>query len=98
MEIDVWGLVINEAMACGLPVITADRCVAGMELIEDYKNGFIIEVDNKEMLSDKINQILNNKELINTMSRNNLMKIRKYTLENMAAETLRGINSIKEGR
>lgn len=95
---DVWGLVINEAMACGLPVVTTEGCVAGMELIEDYKNGFIIKVDNKEMLSDKINQILNNKELINTMSNNNLMKIRKYTLENMAAETLRGINSITEGR
>lgn len=94
---DVWGLVINEAMSCGLPVITTDRCVAGMELIEDYENGFIIEVDNIEMLSNRINKILNNKELINTMSRNNLVKIEKYTIENMAAETLRGINIIKKG-
>lgn len=32
---DIWGLVINEAMANGLPVITTDRCVAGIELIKD---------------------------------------------------------------
>ena len=30
---DVWGLVINEAMAAGLPVITTDMCVAGVTLI-----------------------------------------------------------------
>ena len=27
---DVWGLVVNEAMAYGLPIITTDKCVAGM--------------------------------------------------------------------
>ena len=32
---DVWGLVINEAMAAGLPVITTDMCVAGVTLIKD---------------------------------------------------------------
>ena len=37
---DIWGLVINEAMANGLPIITTDKCVAGKELIND--NGYII--------------------------------------------------------
>ena len=30
---DIWGLVVNEAMANGLPVITTDRCAAGLELV-----------------------------------------------------------------
>ena len=34
---DIWGLVINEAMANALPIITTDRCVAGLELIENEK-------------------------------------------------------------
>ena len=29
---DIWGLVINEAMAYGLPIITTDNCLAGLEL------------------------------------------------------------------
>ncbi|MEN3009352.1 glycosyltransferase, partial [Pseudothermotoga sp.] len=32
---DIWGLVINEAMACGLPLITTNRCIAGLELIKN---------------------------------------------------------------
>lgn len=30
---DIWGLVINEAMAHGLPVVTTDACVAGLALV-----------------------------------------------------------------
>ena len=35
---DVWGLSINEAMANALPVITTDRCIAGIELVEQNGN------------------------------------------------------------
>ena len=50
---DVWGLVINEAMANGLPIITTNKCIAGLELIEDGKNGYIVETENVEELSDR---------------------------------------------
>ena len=40
---DIWGLVVNEALSCGCPVITTDRCNAGLELISEDINGFIVE-------------------------------------------------------
>lgn len=40
---DIWGLVVNEAMACGLPVITTNRCVAGLAMVESGANGLIID-------------------------------------------------------
>lgn len=80
---DAWGLVINEAMAYGLPIITTNKCVAGLELIDDYQNGFIVPVDDYGELYKKIQLILNNKSLSNVMSRNNLSKISAYTLEKM---------------
>ena len=80
---DVWGLVINEAMANGLPIITTDKCVAGIELIDDYENGFIVPVDNIKEFTSKINYILDSDEKTAQMSRNNIDKIRKYTIENM---------------
>lgn len=45
---DIWGLVINESMAYGLPVITTNKCVAGMELITNKE--CLIDTDNSEQL------------------------------------------------
>lgn len=81
---DIWGLVINEAMGNGLPIITTNRCVAGIELVEDEKNGFIVPVEDEEALSDKVITILNNDIVCNNMAEESLRKIREYTIENMA--------------
>lgn len=79
---DVWGLVINEAMACGLPVITTDRCVAGLELIQNGVNGYLVPVDDKEALAEKICAVLAGD--YRRMGAAALETIRPYTLENMA--------------
>lgn len=81
---DIWGLVVNEAMAFGLPVITTNKCIAGIELIENGKNGFIVESESVEELAQAINQVLQDETLLNKMSRENLLKIQSYTIENMA--------------
>ena len=79
---DIWGLVINEAMAMGLPVITTDKCVAGLELVEKGVNGYIIPTENSEILAEKINQIFSKN--YKQMGQNSLNKIKNYTIENMA--------------
>ncbi|MGN0976822.1 MAG: glycosyltransferase family 4 protein [Faecousia sp.] len=79
---DVWGLVINEAMACGLPVITTNRCVAGLELIKDGVNGYIVPVDDPKALSEKITAVFSAD--YRQMGAAALETIRPYTFENMA--------------
>ena len=81
---DVWGLVINEAMACGLPVVTTDRCIAGLEVVKDGENGFIVAVDDVEALTEKTRLILNDDKTRSMMSSNSLSSIRNYTIECMA--------------
>ncbi|UJF26169.1 glycosyltransferase family 4 protein [Planococcus sp. 107-1] len=94
---DIWGLVINEAMAHGLPVITTDRCIAGLELIKNGTNGFIVPVDNKKELGKKINKILNNEILQYKMSEASLDIISKnYTIENMVEVHLKILKKFKE--
>ncbi len=39
--LDPWGLVVNEAMAAGLPVIVSDRCGCSDDLVEDGGNGYV---------------------------------------------------------
>ena len=36
-----WGLVVNEAMAAGLPVIVSNRCGCAEDLVEPAKNGYV---------------------------------------------------------
>ena len=79
---DIWGLVINEAMAYGLPVITTDRCVAGLDLVENGENGYIVPVDDDEALADRILLALNSDPV--AMGRHSLRRIQGYTIENMA--------------
>jgi glycosyltransferase involved in cell wall biosynthesis len=38
-----WGLVVNEAMAAGLPVLVSDRCGCAPDLVEDGRNGFTFD-------------------------------------------------------
>lgn len=79
---DIWGLVINEALAYGLPTITTDRCVAGLELIEDGVNGYVVPVGDAEVLAEKIRAVLaSDREAMGSAA---LRKVRPYTLENMA--------------
>lgn len=78
---DIWGLVINEAMAYGLPVITSDRCNAGLELVQDGVNGYIIPVDSIDALEDSINSALAQSA---NMGKASLDRIAYYTIENMA--------------
>ncbi len=84
---DVWGLVINEAMAQGLPVVTTDRCVAGMELVENGVNGKIVPVKDPPALTAAINEVLSSD--YRAMGQAALEKIRPYTIENMAKAHLK---------
>ena len=65
---ECWGLVINEAMAYGLPVITTERCVAGLELIENGVNGYL--EDDDEIIAHRIIDIVTNQELRKVLSDN----------------------------
>ncbi len=81
---DVWGLVLNEAMACGLPVVSTDRCIAAKELITDGENGYVVPVEDVAALAEKMQTIMNDDVLRASMSERSLQVIAPYTTENMA--------------
>lgn len=82
---DVWGLVINEAMGFGLPIITTDKCIAGVELVKEGKNGYLVAVDDVENLSRSIKKILSlDSESYEQMRLQSQSIIEKYTYEEMA--------------
>ena len=50
--VEQWGLVVNEAIASGLPVIVSDRCGCAPELVNG--NGFTFDPTNEEELAGRL--------------------------------------------
>ncbi|WP_322387083.1 glycosyltransferase family 4 protein [Clostridium perfringens] len=52
-----WGLVVNEAMVCGLPVLVSSECGCSYDLVKNSENGFIINPFDVDDISLKIDNI-----------------------------------------
>lgn len=89
---DIWGLVINEAMACGLPVISTNMCLGAVELIENGINGYIVPVNNSNELTEAMKKLLCvDSSVIGIV---NLQKITNYTYENVIKSHIQAINEL----
>ena len=49
-----WGLVVNEALAYGCPVVVSHRCGCVPELVENKPTGFVFEAQNVDELASKL--------------------------------------------
>jgi glycosyltransferase involved in cell wall biosynthesis len=58
-----FGLVVNEAMLCGLPVVVSDRVGAKFDLVRPGENGYVYPAGNVQALAAVMQEILPNSEL-----------------------------------
>ncbi|MDK2811759.1 MAG: hypothetical protein PWR27_2468, partial [Petroclostridium sp.] len=91
---DIWGLVINEAMANGLPIITTTNCVAGKELVKDDINGYLISPESEEQFINIVNDLIHNEDKIHSMGYSALDTIKNYTIEKMTDAHVEIFNKI----
>ena len=68
-----WGLVVEEALNNGLPVLVSDRVGCAEEIVRDNENGVVFKWNNKNDLIEKINKI-SDLNLYNAM-RNNISRL-----------------------
>jgi glycosyltransferase involved in cell wall biosynthesis len=52
-----WGLVVNEAMACGLPVIVSNRVGCAQDLVQDGVNGYTFDPYDVEQLAQLMHRL-----------------------------------------
>jgi len=65
-----WGLVINEAMSMGKPIITTDAVGAAYDLVKNGVNGYVVKNGDVDDLYSALKRILSDDELMKTMGRN----------------------------
>ena len=79
---DTWGLVINEAFANALPVVTTTACGAGVELVCGGINGALVPPEDPAALAEAIRQLLSGDIFLRRQEA--LNTIRGFTAANMA--------------
>lgn len=94
---DPWGLVVNEAMACGLPIIVSDIAGCAADLVEDGWNGYVVPARDAGRLSVAIDAVLRQPELRQQMSAHSLERIRSYSPEACSAGLAAAANSTVPG-
>ncbi|MFC2061477.1 glycosyltransferase family 4 protein [Elusimicrobiota bacterium] len=91
-----FGLVILEAMAAGLPVITS-RSAGAAELIEDGEEGLLLD-DDKDVkeVADKIRLVMDNSSLRHDLGMNAADKARRYSWDDIAERTYKLYKEVLE--
>ncbi len=79
---DIWGLVVNEALAAGLPVYSSDRCIAALTLAPS-SGGSVRIFSSIQSLVEAIKDFPKNAESRQALGRAALNCIRPYTIESM---------------
>jgi len=78
---DPWGLVVNEAMACGIPVVTTDAggCVA--DLVQDGWNGYVVPKGAPQKLAEALAKIVAEPDLNAIMAARSAQRIERNSLQ-----------------
>ncbi|GAB4024316.1 glycosyltransferase [Spirosoma koreense] len=91
-----WGLVVNEALACGMPVIVSDRCGCAADLVHEGQNGFVFDPEQPAQLTALLSRFM--KEGIDwpQMRAAALQSIEPYSPEAVAQDMLKGFLTVSQ--
>ncbi len=89
---DVWGLVVVEALSCGIPVVSTNQCNASIELIANGKNGFRCDYYKKNDLFAAIENALSMNK--SDVKRYNDILMKSYNVETAAEKMYKEINKL----
>jgi glycosyltransferase involved in cell wall biosynthesis len=88
---DPWGLVVNEAMACGLPVISSGAAGCVRDLVENGWNGRIFSVGDVGQLACALDDLAANAGLRSLMGQRSKERIQQYSPETWATGMARAL-------
>jgi glycosyltransferase involved in cell wall biosynthesis len=94
---ETWGLVVNEAMACGLPAIVSDKVGCAPDLINEGKTGFSFPAGAPAQLARQVVAVLEMKKCGHDFRLALTEKMRDYSLVSAVGGTLRAIRTLAAG-
>jgi glycosyltransferase involved in cell wall biosynthesis len=91
---ETWGLVVNEVMACGLPVLVSDRVGCGPDLVEEEVTGAVFPCGDISVLAEKLVRLSSDRAVLAQMGQRARERVKSYSVENAVEGTLHAIRSV----
>jgi glycosyltransferase involved in cell wall biosynthesis len=88
---ETWGLVVNEAMVCGLPAIVSDRVGCGPDLVEDGVTGAVFPFGDVEALARHLCEMASDRARARALGLRAADRIKGYSVEEAVAGTMQAI-------
>lgn len=96
-RLDAWGVVANEALASGTPVIVSPNAGVANDLVKDAYNGYVIQ-NESDLWVEKIIDILQHPKEWKRLSSNSFESVRQYSFENATKSILDACNYAYESK
>jgi glycosyltransferase involved in cell wall biosynthesis len=93
-EREPWGLVVNEAMNAGKPVVVSDRVGAGPDLVEEGVNGFVYPAGDVAALANRLRRLIDNADTRAAMGAHALEKVARLDFNADREGLLAALDSI----
>jgi glycosyltransferase involved in cell wall biosynthesis len=92
---ETWGLVVNEAMACGIPAIVSDQVGCGPDLVSDGVTGATFPMGDVDALARRLIELSGNRSELRAMGAVACERVTwHYSLERTVEGTLAAIDAV----
>ena len=92
-EYDAFGVVVNEAMLCGCPVVASDRVGAGRDLIQNGRTGFVYPCGDQRQLATLLRRLAANDPAPSELGRLARIRMQSWSPRENIEATVKAIES-----
>ena len=93
---ETWGLVVNEAMNFGLPIVVSDRVGCSSDLVKTGWNGFVIPHQDVDALASALGSLIEDKKIRREFGLRSLELVAKYSVKACADDIVNAVLASSE--
>jgi glycosyltransferase involved in cell wall biosynthesis len=91
---ETWGLVVNEAMACGLPAVVSDAVGCAPDLIQEGKTGAVFSLGDVKMLANILSALAANPLRLCTMGQRACAGLQPHSVQAAVQGVLDAVSAV----
>lgn len=97
-KIEPWGLVVQEAMAAGLPILVSKTCGCALDFVKEGINGFSFDPNSSLDLNKKITKMFSDESILEKMSKESVKIAENWTFQKSNNELNKVIHLVNKSK